>query len=436
MYQYNEAEYNNRMQWYKQARLGMFIHFGLYSIPARGEWVRSNEYMPEEDYRPFFHQFNPKGFDAAKWAKLARDAGMKYIVLTAKHHDGFCLFDSAYTEYKSTNTSFGRDIVREVLDAARAEGLKVGLYYSLLDWHHKDYPHFSDRYHPMRGDERYRDDDRHFENYIEYLHNQVRELCVSYGKLDLMWFDFAYDDMRGEKWEAGRLVDMVRSLQPGIIINNRLEASGEGYGSLAEGKPTKYHGDFITPEKMLPPEGIKDKNGKDLYWEACLTMNNSWGYTRDDHNYKSPDMVIKKLVECVSKGGNFLLNVGPDGNGEFPPEAVNILKALGEWMSINGESIYGCGKAYLPKPELGRYTQNGNTLYLHLYENSLGPLPLMGIKKDEIQKAVKLHDNSEIHISTSWVHSDYPDITFLDLGDNPILPDPVDTVIKIVLKRG
>lgn len=436
MYQYNEAEYNNRMQWYKQSRFGMFIHFGLYSIPARGEWVRSNEHMPEEDYMPFFRQFNPKGFDASRWTSQAKEAGMKYIVLTAKHHDGFCLFDSAYTDFKSTNTPFGRDIVREVLDAARKEGLKVGLYYSLLDWHHKDYPHFSDRYHPMRGNENYRDDDRHFENYIDYLYNQVRELCTNYGKLDLMWFDFAYDDMRGEKWKAGKLVDMVRSLQPGIIINNRLEASGEGYGSLAEGKPTKYHGDFITPEKMLPPEGIKDKNGKDLCWEACVTMNNSWGYTRDDHNYKSPDMVIKKLVECVSKGGNFLLNVGPDGNGEFPPEAVNILKTLGEWMSINGESIYGCGKAYLPKPELGRYTQNGNVLYLHLYENSLGPFPLMGVEKNEIQKAVILKGNREVHISASWVHSDYPDITFLDLGDNPILPDPVDTVIKIVLKRG
>ena len=436
MYQYNEEEYKGRMQWYSEDRLGMFIHFGLYSIPARGEWVRSYERMPEEQYMKFFRQFNPKAFDAAMWARQAKAVGMKYIVLTAKHHDGFCLFDSAYTDFKSTSTPFGRDIVRELLEAARVEGLKVGLYYSLLDWHHKDYPHCSDRYHPMRGNDDYKDGSRDFSRYIEYYQSQVKELCANYGKLDLLWFDFSYDDMRGERWEAGRLVDMVRSLQPGIIINNRLEASGEGYGSLAEGHPTKYHGDFITPEKMLPPEGIKGRDGRDLCWEACVTMNNSWGYTRGDHNFKSPHMIIKKLVECVSKGGNFLLNIGPDGNGRFPQQSVNILKSLGEWMDKNSESIYGCGKAGFPKPELGRYTQNGKCLYLHLYENSLGPLPIVGIDKDEIEQAILLQDNSEIRISDSWVHSDYPDIMFLDLGDNPILPDPVDTVIKIVLRRG
>ena len=189
MYQYNKAEYLSRMQWFREARLGMFIHFGLYAIPARGEWVRSNEKMPEEDYLPFFHHFNPKHFDATQWAKTAKAAGMRYLILTAKHHDGFCLFDTATTDYKSTNTPFGRDIVREVLDAARAEGLRVGLYYSLLDWHHPDYPHYGDRNHPMRSDERHTNAGRVFSRYIEYYQSQVRELCSNYGKLDIFWFD-------------------------------------------------------------------------------------------------------------------------------------------------------------------------------------------------------------------------------------------------------
>ena len=191
-------KYDERMQWFRRDRFGMFIHWGLYAIPARGEWVRSVEEMPEEQYKPFFDEFNPVDFDARAWARLAKQAGMKYAVLTAKHHDGFCLFDSKLTDWKSTNTPFGRDIVREFLDAFRAEGIRVGLYYSLLDWHHPDYPAFGDRQHPMRNNEAYRDRPYSFDNYLEYMHGQVRELCTEYGKLDLMWFDFSYDDMTGE----------------------------------------------------------------------------------------------------------------------------------------------------------------------------------------------------------------------------------------------
>ena len=198
MYKFDRAKYDERMQWFRRDRFGMFIHWGLYAIPARGEWVRSVEEMPEEQYKPFFDEFNPVDFDARAWARLAKQAGMKYAVLTAKHHDGFCLFDSKLTDWKSTNTPFGRDIVREFLDAFRAEGIRVGLYYSLLDWHHPDYPAFGDRQHPMRNNEAYRDRPYSFDNYLEYMHGQVRELCTEYGKLDLMWFDFSYDDMTGE----------------------------------------------------------------------------------------------------------------------------------------------------------------------------------------------------------------------------------------------
>ena len=220
MYQFNRKEYEERMKWYQDARFGMFIHWGLYSIPARGEWVRSTEEMPEEEYLPFMKEFDARDYNPKQWAKEAKAAGMKYVVLTAKHHDGFCLFDSKYTDYKVTNTPAGRDLIKEYVEALREEGLKVGLYFTLLDWHHPDYPHYGDRIHPMRNHPECSNENRDFSRYIEYMYNQVEEVCTNYGKIDIMWFDFSYDDMRGEKWGATRLIDMVRRLQPGIIIDN------------------------------------------------------------------------------------------------------------------------------------------------------------------------------------------------------------------------
>lgn len=434
-YHFDRTRYENRIRWFQSARFGLFLHFGLYSVPARGEWVRSDEKMPEGEYLPFFESFDPRQFDAKAWAKAAKQAGMRYAVLTAKHHDGFCLFDSRYTDFKSTATPFGRDIVREFLDAFRAEGLRVGLYYSLLDWHHPDYPHYGDRYHPMREDASQSNEGRNWDNYIDYYQNQVRELCTNYGKLDLLWFDFSYDQMRGETWHAAQLMEMVRSLQPDILIDNRLEVSGEGFGSLYNCCPTSYHGDFVTPEKMIPPNGLQDVEGRDLCWESCVTMNNNWGYCRDDNHYKPAGLIIQKLVECVSKGGNMILNVGPMGNGAFPPQSLAILQQIGQWMALNGESIYGCGKAGLDKPDFGRFTRRGNTLYLHVYENSIGPLPVPQLPKNRIRSAVRLFDGSEIKVSTNWVHSDYPDVCFLDLGPDPVLPDGTDTVLKIELKE-
>ena len=286
MFQFDRAEYEKRMAWYTEARFGMFIHWGLYAIPARGEWVRSTERIPKEEYMKYFEEFDPVDFDPKKWARTAKEAGMKYVVLTAKHHDGFCLFDSQYTEFKSTNTRCGRDLVKEYVEAVRAEGLKVGLYFSLLDWYHEDYPHYHDAHHPMRDDPAYENSGRNFDRYLEYLHNQVREICTNYGKIDVLWFDFSYgegpDALRGEAWRASELVEMVRTLQPGVIIDNRLEVSGEGFGSLWEGNPTPYHGDFVSPEQIIPPNGLLDKNGNDLVWEACVTMNNNWGYCQND----------------------------------------------------------------------------------------------------------------------------------------------------------
>lgn len=434
MYKFDRNEYNKRMEWYKDARFGMFIHWGLYSIPARGEWIRSYERITKEDYMQYFDEFNPTDYDPRAWARAAKEAGMKYVVLTAKHHDGFCLFDSKYTDFKSTNTKCGRDLVAEYVEAVRAEGLKVGLYFTLIDWYHEDYPHYSDKIHPMRENPDYKDDNRHFENYVEYMHNQIREICTNYGKIDLMWFDFSYDDMEGEKWQATKLINMVRELQPGVIIDNRLEVNSEGGSSLAKCDPKPYHGDFVTPEQMIPPNGIQDVEGNDMVWEACVTMNNNWGYHATDRFFKPASMLIKKLVECVSKGGNMILNVGPDAKGRIPDESMKILRDIGTWMKKNGDSIYGCGKAGIDKPEFGRVTGKDKRLYFHVYENAIGPLPLLGIKKEDVKGIRYLASGAEVPISTSWVHSDYPEIVFADLGMNPVLPDPVDTVLEVILK--
>ena len=434
-YQFVRENYEKRMAWYTQARFGMFIHWGLYAIPARGEWVRSTERIPSEAYDPYLHEFNPVDCDMGEWMDMAKAAGMRYVVMTAKHHDGFCLYDSAYTDFKSTNTPAGRDFVREYLEAARSRGLKAGLYFSLIDWRHPDFPHCGDAYHPMRDNPDYGNEGRDFNRYLEYLHNQVRELCTSYGKLDILWFDFSYDKLRGEAWKATELINMVRSLQPEVIIDNRLEVSGEGFGSLASCKPAPFHGDFVSPEQIIPPEGLRDAEGRPLIWESCVTMNNHWGYCATDRFYKPASMLIRKLVECVSKGGNLLLNVGPDARGRFPQESQSILQEIGAWMDRNGASVYGCGPAGIDKPEYGRMTRRGNTLYCHIYENSIGPLPLYGLKREDVLSIRRLADGSEVPISASWVHSDYPDLVFAELGPNPVLPDGTDTVLEVRLRE-
>ena len=286
----------------------------------------------------------------------------------------------------------------------------------------------------MRDNPAYGNENRNFDRYLEYLHNQVRELCTNYGKLDLLWFDFSYDHLRGEAWKATELMEMVRSLQPDVIIDNRLEVSGEGFGSLAACEPTPFHGDFVSPEQIIPPRGLVDAHGDPLVWECNCTMNNHWGYCATDHFYKPAPMLIKKLVECVSKGGNLLLNVGPDAEGRFPRESQAILKEIGAWMKENGESIYGCGPAGIEKPDYGRVTRKGNSLFFHLFENTIGPVPLFGVEKERIACIRRLADGSEVPLSTSWVHSDYPDLAFADLGPDPVLPDATDTVLEVRLK--
>lgn len=425
-----------RTKWFMESRFGMFIHWGLYSIPARGEWVRSFERITTEEYRQYFDEFDPMAYDPKAWAKAAKKAGMKYAVLTAKHHDGFCLFDSKLTDYKSTNTKAGRDLVAEYVEAFRAEGLRVGLYYSLLDWHHEDYPAYGDANHPMRDNENFKDKAYHFDRYLDYMHGQIRELCENYGKIDIMWFDFSYQNMTKEKWRATELVKMVRELQPGILINNRLEASGDGYGSIKTQNPSFYAGDFASPEQIIPPEGVVDELGRPVPWEACVTMNNSWGYTASDNLFKPAEQIIRKLVECVSKNGNLILNVGPDANGRFPQKSIRTLNEIGEWMDKNHKGIYGCGKSELEKPEWGYYTQNEKMLYAHVFSGNIGPLPLPGIN-GKAKRARLLSDGSEIKFVDSWNAHEYKNYAMINFGPNESwtypLPDKTDTVVEIEL---
>jgi alpha-L-fucosidase len=398
----------------------MFIHWGIYAIPAQGEWYRSQKKVSVETYEQYFKEFNPSSCDIRSWARAAKNAGMRYMVLTAKHHDGFCLFDSKLTDYKSTNTKAKRDFIREYVEAAREEGLKVGLYYSLLDWHHLDYPKYGDMFHPMRDNEAFKNEKIDFNRYLEYMHGQVEELVSGYGKIDVLWFDFSYGNMSGDTWRAEELVRMVRRYQPDVIMDNRLEASEGTHGSLLLENPGITAGDFVSPEQSLPERGIVDLAGRPVPWELCTTINNCWGYKSGDHLYKSASILIHKLVECVSKGGNMLLNVGPDAQGRFPPESMKVLEGIGDWMEKNGESIYGCGEAGLPRPDWGRWTRKGNIVYAHLFEEPIGPIPLTGIGREQVKSVRLLRDGSEVKDGKLSLGARKKlDTMFVTLGEDP-----------------
>ena len=374
-------------EWFVHDRFGMFIHWGLYALPARHEWIKNLEKITEEKYQKYFEYFDPDMYDPREWARAAKKAGMKYAVLTTKHHEGFCLFDSAYTDYKATNTKAGRDLVREYVDAFRAEGLKVGFYYSLIDWHHPDFP--IDPLHPRRDDDNIDElnKGRDIRRYAEYMRNQVTELLTNYGKIDILWFDFSYPDSeyRGMKgkgkldWEAEELIATARRLQPEIIIDNR----------------TEIEQDLWTPEQYQPTDWIRDDNGNRVVWEACQTFSGSWGYHRDESTWKTPEMLIRMLVKTVSCGGNILMNVGPTARGYFDDRAVGALDAIGSWMKYNSRSIYGCTQSEFEAPADVRYTQKEGRLYVHIYAYPYRHLRLPGLA-DKVDYAQFLHDNSEI----------------------------------------
>ena len=309
-----EAQKAQRLKWWTEARFGMFIHWGLYALPARHEWVKNNERLTNEQYRKYFELFDPDLYNPREWARMARAAGMKYVVLTAKHHEGFCQWDSKFTDYKVTNTPFGRDVIKEYVEAFRAEGLKVGFYYSLIDWHHPDYT--VDRMHPQRpaneADYAKLNAGKDMARYREYMKNQVRELLTNYGEISVIWFDFSFPGKNGkgrDDWDSVNLLKLARSLQPGIIVDDRLNLEDVEGGW-----------DFTTPEQVKVAKW-PEKNGKRIPWETCQTFSGSWGYYRDETTWKSPAQLIELLAESVSKGGNLLLNVGPTARGTFDERA-------------------------------------------------------------------------------------------------------------------
>jgi len=417
-----DEQKKERLAWWTHDRFGMFIHWGLYSLPARHEWVKNRERMTDEQYQKYFEIFNPDLYNPQEWAKKAKAAGMKYAVITSKHHEGFCLFDSKYTDYKATNTPIKRDLIKEFVEAFRAEGLKVGFYYSLIDWHHPDFT--VDRNHPQRANSKEEYDrlnkGKDFSKYREYLHNQVRELLTNYGKIDIIWYDFSYPGEFGkghEDWGSKELLAMTRKLQPGIIVDDRLDL-----GEYEDGQ------DFTSPEQYKETKW-PEKFGKKFPWETCQTFSGSWGYHRDETSWKDTKQLLVLLIETVSKGGNLLLNVGPTARGDFDYRADNALENMGKWMSHNSASIYGCTQApeefKAPESSLITYNETSKRLYVHLLDYPLGSLRMSGYK-GKIKYAQFLHDNSEIRFSEN--------------GDDVILTLPVlkpayeIPVVEILLK--
>ena len=383
--------------WFVNDRFGMFIHFGIYAIHSKGEWGRYTKKISDR-YNKFFEVFDPDLMDARDWARQAKAAGMKYAVLTTKHHDGFCLFDSKYTEFKSTNAPCGRDLVREFVDAFRAEGLKVGLYYSLIDWEHPQFP--IDMIHPLHHEPNAEELDkgRDMAKYREYLFNQVRELLTNYGKIDIMYFDYSYyppDDAPAwmqfgggkskNEWDSENLLKLVRELQPGIIINNRLHIEQ----------------DFTTPEQSDPVQNIFNaETGEMKVWETCQTFSGAWGYNRDESSWKSSKTILDMLIRTVAKGGNTIMNVGPTARGEFDYRAQERLQDYAKWMKYNSRSIYGCTMAEpgISADEGIEITQSfdGKRLYIHILEATHKRISLRGVELEDIKFMQLLQDGTEI----------------------------------------
>lgn len=361
----SNAERDARMQWWRDARFGMFIHWGLYSIPAgewkgdttHAEWIRTTAQIPLEEYDKFVDQFNPVKFNASEWVRIAKAAGMRYIVITSKHHDGFSLFDSKFTDFDVMSTPFKRDILKELAVACHKEGIKINWYHSIMDWHHRDYL-------PRREWEKDRSiQGADFDRYVQHIKNQLKELLTKYGKIGVLWFDGEWEATWNSKYGKD-LYNYVRSLQTNIIINNRVGAGRSGMEGFT--KEGEFAGDFGTPEQEIPATGLP---GVD--WETCMTMNDHWGYNKHDQNWKSTKDLIRLLVDIASKGGNFLLNVGPTSEGLFPDASIDRLREIGQWMKVNGEAIYGTKASPFKLLDWGRCTQKSirgaTRLYLHVF---------------------------------------------------------------------
>jgi alpha-L-fucosidase len=386
------AERDQRMSWFREARFGLFIHWGVYSVPAGewngntnyGEWFLEETKMPVSQYEKFAGRFNPAKFDAKEWVRMAKNAGMKYIVITSKHHDGFGMFRSSLTDWCIKSTPFQRDPLKELAEACRSQGIRLCFYHSIMDWHHPDW-----------GTRRPWNDKASgtpdMDRFDAYLKGQLKELLTGYGPIGILWFDGQWE----KPWTAERGLDLynyVRGLQPNTIVNNRVGKptdSASGIGFAQRGKI----GDYGTPEQEIPAKGF----GPGVDWESCMTMNNHWGYNKNDQNWKSTSTLIRNLIDCSSKGGNYLLNVGPTSEGLFPQASIERLAEIGAWMKVNGDSIYKTQASPFEKLAWGRCTRKeikpGLTrLYLHVFDwPADGKLVVPGLRS-QIAKAFLLGD--------------------------------------------
>jgi len=420
-----QADSDARMAWWRDARFGMFIHWGVYAVPAGtyrgerieggGEWIMNTAKIPVAEYEKLAPQFNPIGFRADEWVRLAKNAGMKYIVITSKHHDGFCLWDSKVTEWDIMDaTPFKRDILKELAQACKKQGVKLCFYHSIMDWHHPDaqglsYPNYNDGSNPNFG--------RYVENYMK---PQLAELLANYGPLGVLWFDGEWI----KDWTEPQGKDLyawLRKLQPSLIINNRVGKGRQGMEGLSKG--ADFAGDFGTPEQQVPPEGLP---GVD--WEACMTMNDTWGYKSFDENWKSTEELVRMLVDIASKGGNFLLNVGPTPEGLIPDASVERLEGMGKWMAVNGESIHGATASVIGRPDWGRCTVKGNKLYLHVFNWPDDGTLEVPLAKATVEKAYLLADKKRTSLPVTAGSGNI----VVSLASQA--PDAIDSVVVLVLK--
>lgn len=361
-----QAQFDARMKWWREARFGLFIHWGLYAVPGgvwgaetgHAEWIMNSAHIEVPEYEKFLAQFNPVKFNADEWARLAHDAGMKYVVITSKHHDGFALFDSQVSDYDVMATPFHRDILKELSTAVRRQGLHMCFYHSIMDWHHPDYW-------PRREWEKRPGSSDHMDRYVQYLKGELRELLTNYGPIGVLWFDGEWESTWNH--ERGQdLYNFVRGLQPNIIVNNRVDVGREGMAGLT--REGRFAGDFGTPEQEVPPGAVAGN------WESCITMNDHWGYNSHDQHWKSSRALIRMLCDIASKGGNLLLNVGPQPDGRIPEASVQRLREIGKWMNVNGEAIYATSAGpFKTQLAWGRCTQKAlpggaTRLYLHVFD--------------------------------------------------------------------
>ncbi len=420
-----QKERNARMKWWRGARFGMFIHWGLYAIPAGewdgktnyAEWIRTQAQIPIDQYDNFVTQFNPVKFDADQWVRLAKRAGMKYLVITSKHHDGFCLWDSQQTEYDIESTPYGRDILAQLTKACKKHGVRMCFYHSIMDWHHPDYL-------PRRGWEAAdrSTEGAQFDRYVTYMKNQLKELVDNYDP-GVMWFDGEWE----KTWthELGKdLDDYVRSLDKDIIINNRVDKGRQGMAGLT--KEGEFRGDFGTPEQEIPDEGLP---GVD--WESCMTMNRHWGWNKQDTDWKSTEDLIRKLIDIASKGGNYLLNIGPKADGTFPEASIERLEQIGDWMEMYSGSIYNTKASPLKSLSWGRITQKrlrgGKTrLFLHVFDwPKDGRLVLSGLTNKPL-KSQLMGKKGELKVSQ------YQHLITVSLPEE--MPNKIATVIALDIK--